>query len=118
MPPFNRLVPEHSTRHINHVNYPSRCFAGLLSWVVEQIALDPVDGVHITTLVDNSCDVLLPDRGLVRRWGLAGTAGEIPVLPHGYGGGWAVSLDFLRAEHGFSALIELRNESGSRRGPV
>ena len=81
---------------------------------VEQIALDPVDGVHITTLVDNSCDVLLPDRGLVRRWGLAGTAGEIPVVPTEMAEGGR-SLDFLRAEHGFSALIELRDESGSRR---
>ena len=46
--------------------------------------------------------------------GLAGTAGEIPVVPTemAEGGG---SLDFLRAEHGFSALIELRDESGSRR---
>jgi 7,8-dihydropterin-6-yl-methyl-4-(beta-D-ribofuranosyl)aminobenzene 5'-phosphate synthase len=81
---------------------------------VEQIALDPVDGVHITTLVDNSCDVLLPDRGLVRRWGLAGTAGEIPVVPTEMAEG-GKSLDFLRAEHGFSALIELVQDGGRRR---
>ena len=81
---------------------------------MEQIPLDPVDGVHITTLVDNSCDALLPDRGLVRRWGLAGTAGEIPVVPTEMADG-GKSVDFLRAEHGFSALIEVMEGDASRR---
>jgi 7,8-dihydropterin-6-yl-methyl-4-(beta-D-ribofuranosyl)aminobenzene 5'-phosphate synthase len=36
---------------------------------MQPIALEPVDGVHTTTLIDNSCDILLPDEGLVRRWG-------------------------------------------------
>ena len=43
------------------------------------IPLRPVDAVTVTTLMDNSCDALLPDEGLVRRWGLAGTAGPLPV---------------------------------------
>ena len=46
-----------------------------------EVRLQPVDGVHLTTVMDNSCDVLLPDVGLVRRWGLAGSAGPLPVLP-------------------------------------
>jgi 7,8-dihydropterin-6-yl-methyl-4-(beta-D-ribofuranosyl)aminobenzene 5'-phosphate synthase len=33
--------------------------------------------VHITTLMDNSCDALLPDEGLVRRSGLSGTAAPL-----------------------------------------
>jgi len=37
---------------------------------VRSISLREVDGVHVTTLMDNSRDVLLPDEGgLVRRWG-------------------------------------------------
>ena len=73
---------------------------------VQQISLAPVDGVHITTLMDNSADALLPDEGLVRRWGLAGTAAPLRVLPAEL----AVekqSYDFLRAEHGFSAMVEV-----------
>ena len=50
-----------------------------------RIALEPVDGVDVTTLMDNSSDALLPDEGLVRRWGLAGTAGPLPVVPNGTG---------------------------------
>lgn len=73
---------------------------------MERITLEPVDSVHITTLVDNSSDVLLPDEGLVRRWGPVGSAGPIPVIPNEMAEG-GKSVDFLRAEHGFSALIEL-----------
>ncbi len=78
------------------------------------MSLSPVDGVEVTTLMDNSSDVLLPDDGLVRRWGLAGSAGPLPVLPaelalerH--------SFDFLRAEHGFSALVDVRAAGAVRR---
>jgi 7,8-dihydropterin-6-yl-methyl-4-(beta-D-ribofuranosyl)aminobenzene 5'-phosphate synthase len=78
------------------------------------ITLEPVDGVHITTLIDNSCDVLLPDVGLVRRWGPVGSAGEIPVVPTEMAEG-GKTADFLRAEHGFSALIELRADGRNRR---
>ncbi len=81
---------------------------------MERISLEPVDAVNITTLVDNSSDVLLPDRGLVRRWGLVGSAGEIPVVPTEMAEG-GKSFDFLRAEHGFSALIELHANGDLRR---
>jgi 7,8-dihydropterin-6-yl-methyl-4-(beta-D-ribofuranosyl)aminobenzene 5'-phosphate synthase len=81
---------------------------------MQPIPLESVDGVHVTTLVDNSFDVLLPDEGLVRRWGPSGTAGEIPVVPTGLAEG-GKTFDFLRAEHGFSALIELRVNGRLRR---
>ncbi|MFI5896711.1 MBL fold metallo-hydrolase [Actinoplanes sp. NPDC051513] len=77
---------------------------------MQQISLAPVDGVHITTLMDNSSDALLPDEGLVRRWGLAGTAGPLAVLPAELAEE-KQSYDFLRAEHGFSAMLE----AGGRR---
>ena len=70
--------------------------------------------VHITTVMDNSCDALLPDVGLVRRWGLAGSAGPLPVLPSELAVDGA-NVDMLRAEHGFSALIEVRHQGRTRR---
>jgi 7,8-dihydropterin-6-yl-methyl-4-(beta-D-ribofuranosyl)aminobenzene 5'-phosphate synthase len=81
---------------------------------VQQISLAPVDGVHITTLMDNSSDALLPDEGLVRRWGLSGTAGPLPVIPAELALG-KHSFDFLRAEHGFSALVEVDVAGSTRR---
>ena len=81
---------------------------------MERITLEPVDGVDVTTVVDNSSDVLMPDEGLVRRWGLVGTAGEIPVIPTELAEG-GKTVDFLRAEHGFSALIEVWAGGGRRR---
>ncbi|GIJ50668.1 MBL fold metallo-hydrolase [Virgisporangium aliadipatigenens] len=78
------------------------------------VTLSPVDGVTVTTLVDNSADVLMPDEGLVRRWGLAGTAGPMPVVPNGMAIGGA-SVDFLRAEHGYSALVEVQTDGRRRR---
>jgi 7,8-dihydropterin-6-yl-methyl-4-(beta-D-ribofuranosyl)aminobenzene 5'-phosphate synthase len=80
----------------------------------ELITLTPVDGVHVTTLVDNSSDILLPDQGLVRRWGPAGSAGPLPIVPSEM----AVdgkTFDVLRAEHGFSALVEVRTGGTARR---
>jgi len=73
---------------------------------VQQISLAPVDGVHITTLMDNSSDALLPDDGLVRRWGLAGTAAPLAVMPAELAEE-KQCFDFLRAEHGFSAMVEV-----------
>ena len=81
---------------------------------MQQITLTPVDSVHITTLMDNSSDALLPDEGLVRRWGLSGSAGPLPVVPNGMALDRR-SVDFLRAEHGFSALVEIRAGGGTRR---
>ncbi|HVL83700.1 MAG TPA: MBL fold metallo-hydrolase [Pseudonocardia sp.] len=78
------------------------------------ITLRPVDAVEVTTLVDNCSDVLLPDIGLVRRWGLAGSAGTPPVVPAGMAVGGR-TVDFLRAEHGFSALVEVRTGNAVRR---
>ncbi len=68
--------------------------------------LEPVDRVDVTTLVDNTADMLLPDVGPVRRWGLSGTSGPLPVAPSGVAVGGS-TLDFLRAEHGYSALIDV-----------
>ncbi|MCU7726821.1 MBL fold metallo-hydrolase [Actinoplanes sp. KI2] len=73
---------------------------------MQKISLAPVDGVQITTLMDNSSDALLPDEGLVRRWGLVGTAAPLAVLPAELAEE-KQTFDFLRAEHGFSAMVEV-----------
>lgn len=78
------------------------------------VTLRPVDGVHITTLIDNSSDLLLPDEGLVRRWGLAGSVGALPVVPTSVAVGGR-TVDVLRAEHGFSALVEVFDGTTIRR---
>ena len=66
---------------------------------VEPVALEPVDAVTITTLVDNTFDGLLGDVGPARRAAL-GSATRVPadLLDGG-------ALDSPRAEHGFSALV-------------
>jgi 7,8-dihydropterin-6-yl-methyl-4-(beta-D-ribofuranosyl)aminobenzene 5'-phosphate synthase len=65
-----------------------------------EIALEPVDSVVVTTLMDNVTDALLPDHGPARRSGL-GRGPQRPVAT--MTGGQAP--DRLIAEHGYSALV-------------
>ncbi|SNT62971.1 7,8-dihydropterin-6-yl-methyl-4-(beta-D-ribofuranosyl)aminobenzene 5'-phosphate synthase [Asanoa hainanensis] len=78
------------------------------------VALRPVDGVHVTTLIDNYTDVLLPDEGPIKRWGAIGTGGRAAPVPDSISVSGQTG-DGLRAEHGFSALVELRVAGGVRR---
>jgi 7,8-dihydropterin-6-yl-methyl-4-(beta-D-ribofuranosyl)aminobenzene 5'-phosphate synthase len=73
---------------------------------VDPIALEPVDEVVVTTLVDNTFDALLADDARTTRvsWG----AGRVRA-PQFDSGDPPVGL---RAEHGFSALVTVR------RGPA
>ena len=69
---------------------------------MEPIALEPVDAVTVTTLVDNFTDALLPDTGPAKRapFTLA-TAGDV-----------------LRAEHGFSCLVTITKGDADDADPV
>lgn len=69
---------------------------------VDPIALEPVDEVRITTLVDNTYDALLTgdDRTTRTTWGVATAAAA-----QFEGGSTNVGL---MAEHGFSALVTVR----------
>ena len=70
---------------------------------VDAIALEPVDEVTVTTLVDNSYDALLPDVGPARRVGLGRTPPvPAPLFEEG------TTAPGLVAEHGFSALVTVR----------
>ena len=78
---------------------------------METIALEPVGGVRITTLIDNTTDVLMPDQGFIKRWGPVGTSAPMKAIPAEVADG-GKSVDTLRAEHGYSASIEI--EKGGR----
>ena len=76
------------------------------------VPLEPVDSVHITTLVDNACDMLLPDQGPAKRPSLGDTTA--PRLRAAFLEG-SETFDAPLAEHGFSALITIRKNGGERR---
>ncbi len=70
---------------------------------VDPIALEPVDEVVITTLVDNSFDGLLAEAGPAKRAKLPRTP---PVAAPQFDGG--TTVPGLIAEHGFAALVTTR----------
>jgi len=78
-----------------------------------RLPLVPVESLQVTTLIDNVSDVLMPDTGPVQRWGPVGSSGPIPRVESLVADG-GKTADFLRAEHGFSALVEL-HVGGRRR---
>lgn len=69
---------------------------------MEAIALEPIDGITMTTLVDNVTDNLLPDQGPAKQPSMAASPRmPAPLLTGGD------TDDALRAEHGFSALVTI-----------
>jgi 7,8-dihydropterin-6-yl-methyl-4-(beta-D-ribofuranosyl)aminobenzene 5'-phosphate synthase len=70
---------------------------------VDPVALEPVDEVVVTTLVDNSFDALMGDMGPARRVSLGQTP---PVPAPQFEDG--VTVAGMVAEHGFSALVTVR----------
>ena len=69
---------------------------------MEAIALDPVDAITVTTLVDNVTDSLLADQGPAKRPSMAAA----PRMPAPLLAGGDTD-DALRAEHGFSVLVTI-----------
>jgi 7,8-dihydropterin-6-yl-methyl-4-(beta-D-ribofuranosyl)aminobenzene 5'-phosphate synthase len=69
---------------------------------VDPIALEPVDEVVITTLVDNVYDALLGGNDMIRRAPFG--AGPVPA-PQFESGSTTIGM---MAEHGFSALVSVR----------
>jgi len=65
-----------------------------------EIDLEPVDGVVVTTLMDNVTDNLMTNQGPARRVGIGG----LPCRPSAVMTGGEVP-DALIAEHGFSVLV-------------
>ena len=85
-------------------------------WNGEVLPLEPVDEVSVLTVCDNTVDIFLLDEGPAKRLPLGGplTGGQIPLLP-------AQALeegkvpDAPLAEHGFSALVEIRKGDTAHR---
>jgi 7,8-dihydropterin-6-yl-methyl-4-(beta-D-ribofuranosyl)aminobenzene 5'-phosphate synthase len=71
---------------------------------MEPIALEPVDSMTVTTLVDNVSDMLLVDQGPAKRVPFAMSA--YPSIPARFLTG-GVTGDAPRAEHGFSCLVTI-----------
>src|SRR5512142_24164 len=85
-----------------------------LEWTGEVLPLEPVDELSVLTVCDNVTDMLLPDQGPAKRLPLAGMARLAPLLeaPTILGG---KAADVPLAQHGFSALVEVRKGGQVRR---
>ena len=85
-----------------------------LEWKGEVLPLEPVDELSVLTVCDNVTDILLPDQGPAKRLPLAAMARLAPLLeaPTILGG---KAADVPLAQHGFSALVEIRKGSRVRR---
>ena len=92
----------------NHVEVPPvEAVPASAEWKGEVLPLEPVDELTVLTVCDNTLDLLLPDEGPARRLSLAGMGRhtpmlEAPVLQDGK------VPDAPPAQHGFSALVEIR----------
>ena len=76
------------------------------------VQLDPADSVAVTILVDNVSDLLLQDQGPAKRPRLGDPAAPREPAAFLEGG---QTVDALRAEHGFSALVTITKEGRERR---
>jgi 7,8-dihydropterin-6-yl-methyl-4-(beta-D-ribofuranosyl)aminobenzene 5'-phosphate synthase len=85
-----------------------------LDWKGQVLPLEPVDELSVLTVCDNTIDMLLPDEGPASRLSLGGMGRRAPMLP-------AATLsegeapDAPLAQHGFSALVEVRKGGQVRR---
>jgi 7,8-dihydropterin-6-yl-methyl-4-(beta-D-ribofuranosyl)aminobenzene 5'-phosphate synthase len=77
----------------------------------EAITLEPVDGLTVTTLVDNAADLLLLDQGPATRPPILAAH---PTVPARFLEGGTAS-DALHAEHGFSCLVDVERAGRSVR---
>ena len=93
---------------------PAEALPASVEWKGEVLALEPVDELSVLMVCDNVMDVLLPDQGPAKRLPLAGMARLAPMLeaPTIVGG---KAADVPLAQHGFSALVEIRKGSRVRR---
>jgi 7,8-dihydropterin-6-yl-methyl-4-(beta-D-ribofuranosyl)aminobenzene 5'-phosphate synthase len=92
---------------------PAEALPADLEWKGEVLPLEPVDELSVLTVCDNTMDLLLPDEGPASRLSLPGMARQVPMLQ-------APTLregkapDAPLAQHGFSALVEVRKGSRIR----
>jgi 7,8-dihydropterin-6-yl-methyl-4-(beta-D-ribofuranosyl)aminobenzene 5'-phosphate synthase len=99
----------------NHAEVPPvEALPASAEWKGEVLPLEPVDELTVLTVCDNTVDLLLPDQGPARRLPLAGLGRDAPTLQ-------APALaegkvpDTPLAQHGFSALVEIRKGGHAHR---
>ena len=86
---------------------PAEALPANLEWQGEVLGLEPVDELSVLTVCDNAIDLLLPDEGPATRMPVAWMLRQAPMLQ-------APTLaegevpDAPLAQHGFSALVEVR----------
>jgi len=89
---------------------PAEALPVNLDWKGEVLPLEPVDELSVLTVCDNTVDMLLPDEGPAKRLAMGGPGPQRPMLE-------APTLregkvpDGPLAQHGFSALVEVRKGS-------
>src|ERR1035437_8654836 len=93
---------------------PVEALPATLEWKGEVLPLEPVDGLSVLTVCDNVADILLPDEGPAKRLPLAAMARlapmlEAPTMARGK------AADVPLAQHGVSALVEIRKGGRVRR---
>ncbi len=93
---------------------PAEALPASLEWKGEVLPLEPVDELSVLTVCDNVTDILLPDEGPAKRLPLTAMARLAPMLaaPTIVGG---KAADVPLAQHGFSALVEIRKGGRVRR---
>ena len=93
---------------------PVEALPASAEWKGEVLALEPVDELTVLTVCDNAMDMLLPDEGPAKRLSLAGMSRQAPMLDAPTLADGKVP-DAPLAQHGFSALVEVRKGSQVRR---
>ena len=98
----------------NHAEVtPVEALPTSVEWKGEVLPLEPVDELSVLTVCDNTVDLLLPDEGPARRLSLAGMGRQTPALQASTLHEGTVP-DVPLAQHGFSALVEVRKGSRVR----
>jgi len=83
---------------------PVEALPASTEWRGEVLPLEPVDELSVLTVCDNTIDLLLPDQGPARRLPMDRKAPMLPALVLQEG----QVPDAPLAQHGFSALVEIR----------
>ena len=92
---------------------PVEAWTANAEWTGEVLALEPVDELSVLTVCDNVVDMLLPDPGARQADLVEGRpAGSDAGCPGARGG---KAIDAPPAQHGFSALVEIRKGGRVRR---
>jgi len=93
---------------------PVEALPASLEWRGEVLPLEPVDELTVLTVCDNTIDMLLSDQGPATRISLAGLSRPARVLPAASMAS-GTAADAPLAQHGFSALVEIRKGDRVRR---